>query len=100
MARASQLVLELNNFAYSPDVKKLSPKALKHLEHLDVWLVDCIGTKRSHVHAHLEETLAWIKKLKPKKAILTNMGLNGDFETMNKLVPENVIIAYDGMEVA
>ena len=43
------------------------------------------------------ETLQLISKLKPKKAILTNLHIDLDYENLKKKLPTNIIPAYDGL---
>ena len=38
-----------------------------------------------------------IKKFNPKKAILTNLSPVLDYKILKKLLPKNVIPAYDGL---
>ena len=48
-------------------------------------------------NTNLEKTLNWIEKLKPKKAILTNMHNDLDYEAIKQETPENVEPAHDGL---
>ena len=48
-------------------------------------------------HLSLPETLEWIERLKPKKAVLTNMHIDMDYETLRSQLPVSVEPAYDGM---
>ena len=43
------------------------------------------------------ETLEIISKLKPKKAILTNLHVDLDYDNLKKELPSNIIPAYDGL---
>jgi len=47
----------------------------------------------------LEEALAFIEKVKPQKTYLTHISHTfGTYEEIEKLLPENVYVAYDGLE--
>jgi len=87
------------NWAYSTDVKELSDEALKLLQGIDLWFVDCLSITERPTHAHLEKTLEWIEILKPQKAILIHMGPEMDYDFLGKRLPSGVCPAYDGMEV-
>jgi len=50
-------------------------------------------------HFCLAQTLAWIERLKPKRAILTSLHTDMDFETLRRTLPAGVEPAYDGMRV-
>jgi phosphoribosyl 1,2-cyclic phosphate phosphodiesterase len=84
-------------FAYSPDVKELPLRALAELEGVEVWLVDCLRDRPHPTHAHLEQTLAWIERIKPRHAILTHMNHELDYHDLRRRLPEGVEPAYDGM---
>ncbi|EKE10025.1 MAG: hypothetical protein ACD_16C00084G0003 [uncultured bacterium] len=85
--------------AYSTDVVDLDEKAFKILEGVDVWIVDCISIEPRPSHSHLEQTLKWIERVKPKWAYLTHMSLLLDYETLLKELPQGVEPAYDGLVI-
>ena len=89
----------MENFAYSPDVAELPEESFAALEGLDLWVVDCLRYKPHRTHAHFERTLEWIDRLKPKHAILTNLHIDMDYETLKAKCPEGVEPAYDGMRL-
>ena len=83
--------------AYSSDVVDLDDAAFAALEGLDVWIVDALRYRPHPTHAHLEKTLAWIARAKPRRAILTNMHIDLDFETLRCELPAGVEPAFDGL---
>ena len=88
--------------AYSPDINSLDEKALAYLQNLDLWIVNCIGPDKEFGHSHLENTLHWIARVKPKQAVLTNLGLKADYKFMSarlKQQASNVFLAYDGQKL-
>lgn len=89
--------LRVGDVAYSTDVNHLPEEAFEHLQDLDLWVVDCLRYDPSPTHAHLEMTLNWIKQIKPKRAVLTHMSHDFDYERFCAELPENVEPAYDGM---
>ena len=50
-------------------------------------------------HFHLSETLAWIERMKPRRAILTNMHIDLDYASLLRMLPKSVEPAYDGMTI-
>jgi phosphoribosyl 1,2-cyclic phosphate phosphodiesterase len=83
--------------AYTPDVNGIPDTNIQHLEGLDIWIVDALRYKPHASHFSLAETLEWIARMNPKKAIITNMHVDLDFDTLRKELPPNVTPAYDGM---
>ena len=83
--------------AYSSDVVNLDESAFEALADLDVWIVDALRYRPHPTHAHLERTLEWIDRLKPRRAILTNLHIDLDYETLRAELPPGVEPAYDGL---
>ena len=91
------LGFKIDKVAYSPDVNGISDRAAAQLENLDVWIVDALRRTPHPSHFSLTETLEWIERLKPKQAIITNMHIDLDYETLTLELPPNVIPAFDGL---
>ena len=60
-------------------------------------VIDCLRLKHHPTHLNLENSLKLIKKFKPKKAILTNLHSDLDYDYLEKILPKNVVPAYDGL---
>lgn len=87
----------LGNVAYSPDVNVLDDAAFAALSGLDVWVLDAIRWAPHPTHANVETALGWIDRVKPKRAILTNLHLDLDYHALAARLPSGVEPAYDGM---
>ncbi len=81
--------------AYSSDVVNLDERAFEALAGLDVWIVDALRYRPHPTHAHVERALQWIERLKPKRAILTNLHIDLDYETLKAELPDGVEPGYD-----
>jgi phosphoribosyl 1,2-cyclic phosphate phosphodiesterase len=93
------LGFRIGAMAYTPDVNAIPPESLAALENLDLWIVDALRYTQHPSHFSLPETLEWIARLKPRRAILNNMHNDLDFETLRRELPAHVEPAYDGMTV-
>jgi phosphoribosyl 1,2-cyclic phosphate phosphodiesterase len=93
------LGLRFGPIAYSNDVVELSEAAFAALEGIEVWIVDAMRYKPHPTHTHVERTLGWIERLKPKRAVLTNMHIDLDYQTLKRELPAGVEPAYDGMVI-
>jgi len=85
--------------AYSSDVNGLDEAAFSALSGVECWIVDAMRYTPHPSHAHVAQTLEWIARVKPKRAILTNLHIDLDYETLKRELPPNVEPAYDGMTV-
>lgn len=87
-----------NNVAYLTDVKTVSKEEKKKLQNLDILIVTGLRIEPHPNHLNLEESLAFIKEIKPKKAYLTHISDGLGFHAeVEKELPENVFLAYDGL---
>jgi phosphoribosyl 1,2-cyclic phosphate phosphodiesterase len=93
------LGLRFGNFAYTPDLNGIPDESLPFLEHLDLWIVDALRYTPHPSHWSLPETLGWIARLRPKRAIITNMHSDLDYGRLAKEIPAGVVPAYDGMRI-
>jgi phosphoribosyl 1,2-cyclic phosphate phosphodiesterase len=85
--------------AYSSDVDNLDEAAFAALSGVECWIVDALRHTPHPSHAHLEKTLSWIARVKPRRAVLTNMHLDMDYETLKRELPEGVEPAFDGQKL-
>ncbi|MEL6520366.1 MAG: MBL fold metallo-hydrolase [Pseudomonadota bacterium] len=93
------LGFRVGDLAYLPDVAEIYDAAWQTLEGLDCWIVDALRRIPHPSHAHLDRTLEWIEKAAPKRAILTNMHVDLDYETVLAETPDHVTPAYDGLTI-
>jgi phosphoribosyl 1,2-cyclic phosphate phosphodiesterase len=86
--------------AYTPDVKYIPPESMAFLENLDLWIVDALRHRLHPSHLSVGETLELIAHFKPKRAVLTNLHTDLDYETLRRSLPDNVEPAYDFMRLS
>jgi len=95
----ASLGFRVRNIAYSPDVSGLSAQAIGQLENLDLWIVDALRYVPHPSHFSVEQALACIEIVKPKRAILTHLHVDLDYAKLKRELPPHVSPAYDGMTV-
>lgn len=91
------LGFRINDLAYLPDVAQIPEDVWSQLENLDCWIVDALRRDPHPTHSHLARTLEWIEKIKPKRAVLTNMHIDLDYETLLAETQPHIEPAFDGM---
>lgn len=91
------LGFRIGGLAYLPDVAEMYDEAWEAVQGLDVWILDALRRTPHPTHAHLERSLEWIQRAAPKRAIVTNMHIDMDYEAVARDTPDNVTPAYDGM---
>ncbi len=85
--------------AYSTDVKAIPEGSARALTGLDLWIVDALRRHPHPTHSHLEQTLGWIERYRPRRAVLTHLDNSMDFETLASALPPSVGPAYDGQVI-
>ena len=93
------LGFRIGNAAYTPDLNGVPDVSLHALENLDLWVVDALRRTKHPSHWSLPETLHWIDRMKPKRAIITNMHIDLDFDMLRRELPAHVEPAFDGLEL-
>jgi phosphoribosyl 1,2-cyclic phosphate phosphodiesterase len=84
-------------FAYSTDVVRLDEKAFAALAGVEVWIVDCIRHEPHPTHSHVAQTLDWIGRVNPRRAIFTHMDQSLDYDALRRLLPAGVEPGHDGL---
>ncbi len=85
--------------AYISDVSKIRTKDYKFFKKLKYLIIDCLWLRFHPSHLNLSSSLKLINEFKPKKAILTNLHSDLDYEELKKMLPKNVVPAYDGLKL-
>ncbi len=98
-ATSPSLGFRVGDLAYTPDLNGIPLASRRFLEGLEVWIVDALRYAPHPSHFSLEEALAWIETMRPRRAILTNLHTDLDYETLRKSLPAGVVPAYDGMRI-
>jgi phosphoribosyl 1,2-cyclic phosphate phosphodiesterase len=83
--------------AYSCDLSDIPGESVAAFAGLDVWIVDALRYTPHPSHFSLAETLDWIERLKPRRAILTNLHADLDYEVLRGKLPAHVEPGFDGL---
>lgn len=97
--RIHSLGFRFGPIAYSSDVNHLSDEAFAALEGVEIWIVDALRYAPHPTHANVATALEWIARVKPRHAVLTNLHIDLDYETLKRELPPGVEPAYDGLVV-
>ena len=96
--RIGSIMYKINNScAYVSDVSKIYSKDLKKIKKLKYLIVDCLRYEPHPSHFNLKKVFELVDIVRPKKTILTNMNNEIDYKEIKRLLPKNIVPAYDGM---
>lgn len=95
----ASLGFRFGRLAYSCDLSHLPGESVAALADIDIWIVDALRERPHPSHFSVSDALAWIERIKPRRAILTNLHADLDYEALRKKLPPHVEPAFDGMTV-
>ncbi len=88
----------IGKFAYVTDVNHIPEESYQYLEDLDVLILSALRPQPHYSHFTLEEALAEIEKIRPKRTYLTHIShLLGQHAEVEAQLPDGVHLAYDGL---
>jgi phosphoribosyl 1,2-cyclic phosphate phosphodiesterase len=87
----------IGGLAYCTDVSGIPTQSWPLLADLDVLVIDALRPRPHPAHLSVDEALEVIDRVKPKKAYLTHMSHEMDYERLNPTLPSGVEMAYDGL---
>ena len=87
------LAFRFGNLAYITDLKTISDEEKKKLANLDVLVVNALRINEHPTHLNLEEALAFVKEINPKRAYFTHISHRlGFHQEIEKQLPENAFV--------
>ncbi len=94
------LGFRIDDFAYMTDVKTIPTSEMEKLKGLEVLVINALREKPHPSHLNLEEALALVEALAPKKAYFTHIShLLGFHDEVEAQLPENIHLAYDTLKI-
>lgn len=94
-----------DKIAYCTDVKSMEEKAFQLLKEakLNLLIIECFSYQEMKSHINFTEMKTWLKEIKPKRAVLTHMSHELDYDELKSKLIEgrlfNIEPAYDGMVI-
>ncbi|MDR2806472.1 MAG: MBL fold metallo-hydrolase [Dysgonamonadaceae bacterium] len=90
----------MDRMAYLTDLKTIPEEEYAKLQDLDVLVINALRPQEHIAHETLADALRNIERIRPRRAYLTHVSHSfGLHEAVQKTLPENVFVAFDGLEV-
>ena len=87
----------IGDVAYCTDVNKVPAESFARLSGLQVLILDALRYKPHPAHFGIGEALEVIDRVRPERAFLTHISHDLEHDTVNRELPPNVQLAYDGL---
>jgi phosphoribosyl 1,2-cyclic phosphate phosphodiesterase len=91
------LGFRVGSLVYSSDISDLPEESWPVVENAGVWVLDALRYLPHPSHFSLDEAIAWVGRLHPRRAILTHMHVDLDYERLLESLPPGIEPAYDGL---
>jgi len=85
--------------AYLTDMSSIPDNSLPLLEDLDVLIIDALRKQPHPSHANIDQALAWVDRLQPRRAFFTHMSHEVEHAETENEFPPHIRLAYDGLRI-
>ena len=89
----------IGNFAYMTDVSEIPESSFALLQNLDILLLDCLREKSHPTHINIEQSLAYIGRIKAKQSYMIHMTHELEYASLSKKLPKDVFVGFDGLKL-
>jgi phosphoribosyl 1,2-cyclic phosphate phosphodiesterase len=89
-----------NNLAYISDIREFDESIYDDLKDLDVLIISALRFIPSPLHFSVDEAVTFINRCKAKKGWLMHISHEIEHFHVNAYLPENIRMAYDGLEIS
>jgi phosphoribosyl 1,2-cyclic phosphate phosphodiesterase len=99
-AKLPILGFRVGKVAYLTDIKTIGDHSIEKLQGLEILVMNALRINSHIAHLNLEEALEIAGKIGAHKTYFTHMSHDmGLHEAVNKSLPENIQLAYDGLQM-
>jgi phosphoribosyl 1,2-cyclic phosphate phosphodiesterase len=85
--------------AYLTDMSDIPAESLPLLHGLDILILDALRREPHPSHSHLANSIELVNRIAPQRAYFTHISHDLDHQTTNATLPENIRLAYDGLQL-
>ena len=85
--------------AYITDVSAIPEASFSLLENLEILILDALRPRPHPTHLSLEQALAMVERIKPRRAFFTHIAHELGHAATNARLPSHVRLAHDGLQL-
>lgn len=89
----------IGNLAYITDCSNIPDSSSQLLANLDTLILGVLRVEPHETHFSMNQGLAVVEKLQPKRALFTHIAHRLDHEATNRILPSNIQLAHDGLQI-
>ena len=89
----------VGNIAYLTDVSEIPESSMALLQDLDILLLDCLRETTHPTHINMEQSLAYISRIKAKQSYMIHMTHDLEYSTLTNQLPKGIFVGFDGLKL-
>lgn len=89
----------VGNFAYITDIYDYPDTIFEDLKGVEILVLSALRYTPSNIHLTVDQAIDFSKKVYAKETWLTHLSHDLSYEHTNAYLPQNVRMAYDGLEI-
>lgn len=93
------LGFRIGNIAYCTDTNFIPEESFEVLAGVEFLILDTLRHTPHPTHFHLDAALEVIARIAPRRALLTHISHDLEYDQTNSLLPAGVELAYDGLRL-
>ena len=91
--------LRFGNLAYVTDIRNYSESIFEDLKGVEILIVSALRQMPSPIHFNIDEAVEFSRKVGAHHTWLNHLAHEIDYAKTNEYLPENIRVAYDGLEI-
>ncbi len=88
------------SIGYATDFSEITREMIDLMSGVGILVVDCLRREPHPTHAHLAMAIELAQACRAGTAVLTHLDKSMDYAALSAEVPANIIVGYDGLELA
>ena len=88
------------SIGYATDYNEVTDEMVALFEHVDILVTDCLRRESHPTHANLAMALDLAERTRARQTVLTHLDFSMDYAQLSAETPDNVLVGFDGMELA
>ncbi len=92
--------IKIGDLAYISDIKMYKEELINQLKGIKTLVISAARSQSSTMHFSFEEAIAFASRVEAKTTYLTHIGHEMSYEDLQKILPQSVFVAYDGLTIS
>jgi phosphoribosyl 1,2-cyclic phosphate phosphodiesterase len=88
------------SIGYTTDFSEISDEMVELFAGVDILVTDCLRREEHPTHASLATALEFARRTEAGITVLSHLDKSMDYKAVSSETPANVLVGYDGMEIA